>query len=61
MRYPEVLDYYFGLIDFSFPSERDSRIADPRFGVPKEAGTRKIRERLKRAARPNRPRRSTNE
>ncbi|KAF7197828.1 hypothetical protein HII31_00917 [Pseudocercospora fuligena] len=45
MRYPEVLDYYFGLIGFEFPSERDTRIVDPRFGAPKEFGTRKIRER----------------
>lgn len=44
LRYPEVLDYYFNLILFELPSERDSTITDPRFGTPKENGARKIKE-----------------
>jgi len=34
LRYPEVLDYFFGLVEFSFPDPGDASVLDPRFGVP---------------------------
>ncbi|KAI7539706.1 hypothetical protein KC331_g9596 [Hortaea werneckii] len=33
LRYPEVLDYYFDLVQFQVPSDRDPAIVDPRFGA----------------------------
>lgn len=47
MQYPDVLDYYFALVDISFPSERDPAILDPRFGAAKESGgaRRAVKER----------------
>lgn len=33
LRYPEVLDYYFDLVQFQVPSDRDPAIIDPRFGA----------------------------
>ena len=32
LRYPEVLDYYFSLIDISMPRDDDSAVQEPRFG-----------------------------
>ena len=32
MRYPEVLDYYFSLVELSLPDERDLAVQQPRFG-----------------------------
>ncbi|KAF7189374.1 hypothetical protein HII31_09352 [Pseudocercospora fuligena] len=32
LRYPEMLDYYLDLAELKLPSEKDERIADPRFG-----------------------------
>ena len=32
LRYPEVLDYYFGLVQIDFPGDADPTIVDPRFG-----------------------------
>lgn len=39
LQYPQVLDYYFNLVDISLPSERDPSIQAPTFGGnrPKEA------------------------
>ncbi|WPG99959.1 Hypothetical protein R9X50_00278200 [Acrodontium crateriforme] len=34
LRYPEVLDYFFGLVEVSYPNERDASMTDPRFGGP---------------------------
>jgi len=34
LRYPEVLDYYYNLVEFAVPPERDPAIVDPRFGAP---------------------------
>lgn len=34
LKYPEVLDYYLGLVDFGFPDDRDPSMRDPRFGGP---------------------------
>ncbi|KAK4915750.1 hypothetical protein LTR49_016119 [Elasticomyces elasticus] len=40
MEYPKVLDYYFGLLDVRFPSERDDAVRSPVFSgstpAPKE-------------------------
>ncbi|KAK3707126.1 hypothetical protein LTR37_012295 [Vermiconidia calcicola] len=44
LRYPDVLDYYFSLVDFTLPDSRDLAVREPRFGAPlKEA--RKIKAR----------------
>ena len=32
LRYPEVLDYYFSLVEVDFPHEQDPAIREPRFG-----------------------------
>ena len=40
MRYPEVLDYYFGLVEFGFPSDKAPAIRDPRFGSGAKEGAR---------------------
>lgn len=46
LRYPEVLDYYFRLVDVRFPSDRDASTRDPRFGgPPRPEAPRKIRDR----------------
>jgi hypothetical protein len=34
LRYPEVLDYYFSLVEYSFPMENHPMIAEPSFGAP---------------------------
>ncbi|KXL44949.1 hypothetical protein M433DRAFT_71037 [Acidomyces richmondensis BFW] len=44
LKYPEVLDYYFGLVEVDFPRETDSVITSPRFGAPLKE-TRRIRAR----------------
>lgn len=36
MQYPQVLDYYFSLIQVRLPRDDDIAITDPRFGGPKE-------------------------
>lgn len=47
LRYPEVLDYYFNLVEVTFPSDRAPAIQDPQFGVRKEtaAGPRRVKDR----------------
>lgn len=44
MRYPEVLDYYFSLVEVVMPGDRDPSILEPRFGAPVN-GTRKVKTR----------------
>lgn len=44
MQYPQVLDYYFNLVNVRLPSENDPMIADPRFGAPKDP-PRRVKER----------------
>ena len=34
MRYPQVLDYYFSLVEISFPSSKDDSVRSPTFGIP---------------------------
>ncbi|OQO10172.1 hypothetical protein B0A48_04529 [Cryoendolithus antarcticus] len=45
LRYPEVLDYYFSLVEVSFPDEQDSMVRTPRFGAqakePKKVKSRR--------------------
>lgn len=41
MKYPEILDYFFGLVDYGFPEDGDSAIREPRFGALK--GPRKLK------------------
>lgn len=41
LRYPEVLDYYFNLVEITLPDDRDLAVREPRFGVPLKE-TRKI-------------------
>ncbi|KAF2170021.1 hypothetical protein M409DRAFT_64404 [Zasmidium cellare ATCC 36951] len=46
LRYPEVLDYYFGLVEFGLPSDKAPAIREPRFGAPAKEGARKaVKER----------------
>ncbi|KAK8159843.1 hypothetical protein IWX90DRAFT_389804 [Phyllosticta citrichinensis] len=33
LRYPEVLDYFYGLVELGLPPDRDSRVARPPFAV----------------------------
>ncbi|KAF2138071.1 uncharacterized protein K452DRAFT_353299 [Aplosporella prunicola CBS 121167] len=33
LRYPEVLDYFYGLVDLHLPSERDPSVASPPFAL----------------------------
>lgn len=33
LRYPEVLDYFYGLVELRLPPDRDSRVARPPFAV----------------------------
>jgi hypothetical protein len=33
LRYPEVLDYFYGLIELRLPSDRSPRVAEPPFAV----------------------------
>lgn len=44
LRYPEVLDYYFSLVDISLPDRDDPRVLEPRFGAPTQ-GPRRIKAR----------------
>lgn len=44
MRYPEVLDYYFSLVEVSLPSDRDPSILDPRFGGGRDLGPRRMKD-----------------
>ena len=41
LRYPEVLDYFFDLVDIDLPSDRDPAVQEPTFGSPSK-GTRKM-------------------
>ena len=34
MRYPEVLDYYFSLVDMNAPADDDPSVLNPKFGTP---------------------------
>ena len=45
MRYPEILDYYFSLVEITFPHDRDSVIREPRFGSAQQKETRKLKTR----------------
>ncbi|CAK1357495.1 hypothetical protein CB0940_07775 [Cercospora beticola] len=44
MQYPQVLDYYFNLVNVRLPNDNDPMIADPRFGAPKDP-PRRVKER----------------
>jgi len=44
LRYPDVLDYYFSLVELDFPHETDSVVKNPIFGAPLK-DTRRIRAR----------------
>ena len=44
LKYPEVLDYYFSLVEVGFPDDRDAIVSDPRFGGSIN-GTRKLKAR----------------
>lgn len=37
-KYPEVLDYYFSLVEVSVPEDAEPRVREPRFGVPGGGG-----------------------
>jgi hypothetical protein len=41
LRYPEVLDYYFSLIDINLPHDNDPGVQEPRFGVPRRIKARR--------------------
>lgn len=57
LRYPEVLDYFYGLVELSIPSERSPRVVEPPFAAagyadqgythtrPKEGKKKKRRDR----------------
>ncbi|KAH9825934.1 hypothetical protein Tdes44962_MAKER03857 [Teratosphaeria destructans] len=45
LRYPEVLDYYFGMVSLQLPSEDDPAIMDPRFGAPLKEARRSLKAR----------------
>lgn len=34
LRYPEVLDYYFAMVEYSVPHPDDAMLTDPQFGRP---------------------------
>ncbi|EME46226.1 hypothetical protein DOTSEDRAFT_127181 [Dothistroma septosporum NZE10] len=40
LRYPEVLDYYFSLVRYDYPSDKEEVIQDPRFGPTRERQAR---------------------
>lgn len=44
LRYPEVLDYYFSLVDIGMPNDSDGVVQEPRFGAPLK-GPRRIKAR----------------
>ena len=44
LRYPEVLDYFFNLVEIDFPDDRDSTVREPKFGSPLKQ-TRKLKAR----------------
>ena len=44
LRYPEVLDYYFSLVEVSLPDDKDSVMREPRFGAALKE-TRRIKAR----------------
>ena len=45
-RYPEVLEYFYGLVDLNLPSDHDTCIKDPPLSALAGAGARKVKYRV---------------
>lgn len=45
LKYPEILDYYFSLVEFSWPDDWEPVVKEPRFGVAVQEPRNRLKNR----------------